>query len=55
TSAFAFFAFAMTMAREIVKDLEDMKGDEQYGLKTFPLVFGVKAARWWAGCGAANT
>lgn len=48
TGAFAFFAFAMTMAREIVKDLEDMNGDEQYGLKTFPLVFGVKAARWWA-------
>ena len=37
-----FFAFMMTTAREITKDIEDLKGDEKEGAKTFPIVYGVK-------------
>ncbi|HOI39330.1 MAG TPA: UbiA family prenyltransferase [Methanobacterium sp.] len=35
-----FYAFLMTMAREIVKDMEDMVGDEKEGAKTLPIVYG---------------
>ncbi|MCD4818825.1 MAG: geranylgeranylglycerol-phosphate geranylgeranyltransferase [Candidatus Cloacimonetes bacterium] len=37
----ALFAFLFTFSREIVKDLEDVKGDNLFGAKTFPLVFGI--------------
>lgn len=37
-----FFAFVMTTARELVKDIEDMQGDEAEGAKTLPILFGEK-------------
>jgi 4-hydroxybenzoate polyprenyltransferase len=39
------FAFLISMVREIVKDLEDMKGDDWLGCRTLPIVYGVNAAR----------
>lgn len=44
-SAFAFFAFVTTLIREIVKDAEDMEGDELNECTTLPIVWGVKAAK----------
>jgi 4-hydroxybenzoate polyprenyltransferase len=38
---FAFFAFLLTLIRELIKDIEDTKGDEAFGCKTFPIVFGL--------------
>ncbi len=40
-SAFALFAFILTMIREIIKDVEDFEGDSAYGRKTMPIVLGV--------------
>ena len=37
-----FFAFVMTTAREIVKDIEDLKGDKSAGAKTLPILIGEK-------------
>ncbi len=37
-----FFSFMLTLARELVKDIEDIKGDSSLGIKTLPLVCGVK-------------
>jgi geranylgeranylglycerol-phosphate geranylgeranyltransferase len=37
-----FFAFVMTTAREITKDIEDMEGDKAEGAKTFPILYGAK-------------
>lgn len=43
TSAFlGFFAFVMTTAREIIKDIEDIEGDKADGAKTLPIMIGVK-------------
>ncbi len=42
---FAIFAFLLTFLREIIKDIEDYKGDEAYGLKTLPITYGVKKAK----------
>ena len=43
TSIFlGFFAFIMTTARELVKDIEDMEGDMAEGAKTLPILYGAK-------------
>ena len=45
TSTFlGFFAFIMTTAREITKDIEDIEGDKLEGAKTFPIIYGTKAS-----------
>jgi len=43
------FAFLLTSAREIYKDLEDETGDLKAGIMTFPLIAGAKTARRLAG------
>ncbi len=42
------FAFLMTMAREIVKDVEDMEGDKIEGATTLPIVYGKKVSSYLA-------
>ena len=47
TSIFlGFFAFVMTTAREIVKDIEDVEGDKADGAKTLPILIGKKHLRY---------
>lgn len=43
------FAFLLTTAREIYKDLEDETGDLKAGIMTFPLIAGSDVARRLAG------
>src|SRR5205823_514428 len=38
---YALAAFLLTVVREIVKDIEDMRGDAQHDCRTLPLVWGV--------------
>ncbi|MBS1506944.1 MAG: geranylgeranylglycerol-phosphate geranylgeranyltransferase [Bacteroidetes bacterium] len=38
---YALFAFAMTLVREIVKDAEDLKGDNTFGCRTLPIIWGI--------------
>ncbi len=44
SSALAFYAFFMTMAREMVKDIEDVEGDKMEGATTFPIIHGKRLA-----------
>ncbi len=46
---YALAAFLLTVVREIVKDVEDMRGDAQHGCRTLPLVWGVARTKWVAG------
>ncbi|MCE5215173.1 MAG: UbiA family prenyltransferase [Methanobacterium sp.] len=39
-----FYAFLTTMMREIVKDMEDVKGDEQEGANTLPIAYGMRVS-----------
>ncbi|HXS36149.1 MAG TPA: geranylgeranylglycerol-phosphate geranylgeranyltransferase [Flavipsychrobacter sp.] len=39
---YAYFAFVLTWIREIVKDMEDYKGDAQEGCITMPIKWGLK-------------
>ncbi|MFZ4523443.1 MAG: geranylgeranylglycerol-phosphate geranylgeranyltransferase [Bacteroidales bacterium] len=43
--AYALFAFLVSMVREIIKDMEDVDGDESAGCQTIPLVAGMNYAR----------
>ena len=38
---YAAFAFLTSFAREVIKDMEDYKGDIQTGCKTMPIVWGI--------------
>lgn len=42
---YSLFAFLTTFLREIIKDIEDQIGDEQYDARTIPIVFGIKGAK----------
>jgi 4-hydroxybenzoate polyprenyltransferase len=39
---YAFLAFLLTFARELIKDAEDIEGDKQQECETFPIVHGTK-------------
>lgn len=38
---YSIFSFVITYIREVVKDIEDIKGDENYNSKTMPILIGV--------------
>ncbi len=40
------FAMVITLIREIVKDMEDVKGDAAQNCNTLPLVWGINAAKY---------
>lgn len=42
---YAVFAFFISLIREIIKDLEDIKGDEKFGCKTLPIVVGTNKTK----------
>jgi 4-hydroxybenzoate polyprenyltransferase len=41
---YALFAFMLNLLREILKDIEDIKGDTKAGMKTLPIVIGKNTA-----------
>ncbi|WP_157662408.1 geranylgeranylglycerol-phosphate geranylgeranyltransferase [Polaribacter sp. SA4-10] len=43
-SGYSFFAFLTTLVREIIKDIEDIKGDLKIKARTLPIVIGRKRA-----------
>jgi 4-hydroxybenzoate polyprenyltransferase len=44
-AAITLLAFLFTLLREIIKDLEDIKGDEADACKTLPIVYGTQASK----------
>ena len=42
---FSVFAFVTTLAREIIKDIEDFEGDVAYGRNTIPVVAGILVSK----------
>jgi 4-hydroxybenzoate polyprenyltransferase len=43
---YALMAFLITLAREIVKDMEDIEGDRAQEYETFPIAYGMNKAVW---------
>ncbi len=42
---YASFAFIISLVREVVKDMEDIEGDQKYGCTTMPIVWGIRASK----------
>ncbi|MFT3934803.1 MAG: geranylgeranylglycerol-phosphate geranylgeranyltransferase [Chitinophagaceae bacterium] len=49
TVLYGGFAFVISLVREVVKDMEDIKGDEKFGCRTMPIVWGIPASKVFAG------
>ncbi len=45
--AYSLFATLFTMIREIIKDMEDVKGDATFGCRTLPVVVGLRKTKWF--------
>jgi 4-hydroxybenzoate polyprenyltransferase len=45
TFIFSLFAFITSLAREMIKDMEDYKGDEATGGHTMPIVWGMHSSK----------
>ncbi len=42
---YALFAFSISLIREIVKDMEDIRGDARYGCRTLPIIWGIRKTK----------
>lgn len=42
---FALFAFFISLIREIIKDMEDIRGDMHFGCRTLPIVWGIRRTK----------
>ncbi|MES2838367.1 MAG: geranylgeranylglycerol-phosphate geranylgeranyltransferase [Bacteroidota bacterium] len=45
-AGFSVFAFLITLIREIIKDMEDVIGDKEFGRQTLPVVKGIAFTKW---------
>jgi 4-hydroxybenzoate polyprenyltransferase len=46
TLGYALFAFSISLIREIIKDVEDMRGDASFDCRTLPIVAGMRGAKY---------
>ncbi len=42
---YASFAFIISLVREVIKDIEDIEGDQKYGCRTMPILWGIRASK----------
>ncbi len=45
--AYTLFAFVISLAREIIKDIEDVTGDKKCGCSTIPVVIGISKTKYF--------
>ncbi len=44
--AYGLFAFLVSFFREIIKDMQDIAGDKEYGCRTLPIALGIKRSKY---------
>lgn len=42
---YALFSLVISLVREIIKDMEDVKGDARFGCRTLPIVWGIRRTK----------
>jgi len=42
---YALFAFGIALIREIIKDMEDVRGDVSHGCRTLPIIWGIRRTK----------
>jgi 4-hydroxybenzoate polyprenyltransferase len=47
---FAIFCFGLSLIREIVKDMEDVRGDARHGCRTLPIIWGIPQTKLFVYC-----
>ena len=45
TILYAGFAFIISLIREVIKDMEDIEGDRNFGCRTMPILWGLNASK----------
>ena len=45
TIIYSGFAFIISLVREVIKDMEDMRGDVKYGCTTMPIMWGLQVSK----------
>lgn len=43
---YAVFAFSINLIREIIKDMEDLRGDMRFGSMTLPIIWGLRKTKY---------
>ena len=43
--SYAYLSFLINLIREIIKDIEDIKGDLKYNSKSIPIRLGIKNSK----------
>lgn len=43
---YSIFAFSINLIREVIKDMEDLRGDMRFGSKTLPIVWGLRKTKY---------
>ena len=44
---YVVFAFSINLVREVIKDMEDLRGDMRFGSKTLPIVWGLRKTKYF--------
>lgn len=44
--SYALFSFGISLIREIIKDMEDIRGDARFGCRTLPIVWGLRRTKY---------
>jgi len=42
---YAIFSFSFNLIREVIKDMEDIRGDANFGLRTLPIIWGIRKTK----------
>lgn len=42
---YSLFAFSVILIREVIKDIEDAKGDAKFGVQSIPVIWGMRSAK----------
>lgn len=43
---YAFFSFGLSLIREIIKDMQDIRGDARFGCRTLPIIWGLRRTKY---------
>ena len=44
---YSVFAFSINLVREVIKDMEDLRGDMRFGSKTLPIIWGLRKTKYF--------
>lgn len=43
---YALFSFGISLVREIIKDMQDIRGDARFGCRTLPIIWGLRRTKY---------